>query len=144
MTLPSSGPISVAQIATEYNLSQPVTFPNDLWGKPQMPSSGALTIPTDFYGKSNVIFTPNGGTVTNEPPYPAFAFIQLSCNLSATWTYGALPSGIVANHASGFVGTSINFTGTIRDEVLHTFGVTGVSSGVTKNFTLNMLTSAAP
>ena len=52
MTLPSSGSISIAQIATELGLSLPLSLDDSrvraLAGKP----SGSLTMPNDFWGKS--------------------------------------------------------------------------------------------
>lgn len=52
MTLPASGPLTIAQILAEIGDSFPVTIPNANWrtlaGKP----TGALVIPDDFWGKS--------------------------------------------------------------------------------------------
>lgn len=59
MTLPTSGSISIAQIATELGIALPLNLADSrcvtLAGK-ALP----LTIPTDFYGKSN--FTPSTNT----------------------------------------------------------------------------------
>lgn len=58
MTLPSSGTITLADIATELSVSLPIDL-NDsnvraLAGVP----SGSIVMPTDFYGKSNVDLIP--------------------------------------------------------------------------------------
>lgn len=137
MTLPSSGPISLADAAAEYGLSLPVTLPNSFWGKPGMPSSGPLSLPGDFYGKSNVIFSPDGGTLLATGT--TFASIELTCNFAAVWTYSGGGTGSAVSIASGGSAVTITF-------LLNNFSgfrsafwtVTGTALGVTRNFTVNL------
>ena len=52
MTLPSSGPLSIQQIATEFGGTAPHSL-NEYYGKaPGIPTSGTISI-QDFYGKSS-------------------------------------------------------------------------------------------
>ena len=52
MTLPSSGPITLFQIADEFGLAHNSVFPTAFYGKGGAPSSGPLSF-ADFYGRSN-------------------------------------------------------------------------------------------
>lgn len=52
MTLPSSGPISMAQMRNEYGLGNPVSM-SQFYGKNGLPGSGPIRF-SDFYGKSNI------------------------------------------------------------------------------------------
>lgn len=138
MTLPSSGPISIAQIAAEYLVSLPCVFPTAFHGKPMLPASGPLTIPTDFYGKSNIVFTPDGGLVQNFGVN--FASVVLQCNFAAVWTYTGGGFGSSVSLASGASGTQITFSvsapaGATRNG---NWTVTGVFGGITRNFTVDV------
>jgi hypothetical protein len=53
-TLPSSGPISLNDITTEFGLPSNATFPGAFYGLGGAPSSGALSL-QDFYGRSAYI-----------------------------------------------------------------------------------------
>jgi len=82
MTLPSSGPISLGQIADEFSISRQAGFPSAYYGKGGAPSSGPLSF-ADFYGRSAYIppslsvspntaqgfasAPPNSGVVTTNP-----------------------------------------------------------------------------
>lgn len=65
MTLPTSGSISMSQIAAELGLAMPISLTDTavrtLAGKP----TGAVSMPTDFYGKSNGGVTITVGARTN-------------------------------------------------------------------------------
>ena len=67
MTLPSSGSISIAQIATELGVSLPLdlnsTIARGLAGVP----TGNVVMPTDFYGKSTL------SAYINESSFSGFA-----------------------------------------------------------------------
>lgn len=137
MTLPSSGPITLEQAAAEYGLSLPVVLPNSFWGKPGMPSSGPLTLPGDFYGKSNVIFTPNGGSAFNAGT--TFASVTLECNFAAVWTFSGGGTGSSVSIASGDTATSITFSLTNFSGFRSAYWtVTGTALGVTREFTVEL------
>ena len=51
MTLPSSGPISINDIAAEFGLPSNSVFPTAFYGLGGAPSSGPLSF-SDFYGRS--------------------------------------------------------------------------------------------
>lgn len=65
MTLPSSGQITIAMIATELGVSLPLDLNasnvRTLAGKP----TGNVVMPTDFYGKSSTDYVPNSFDVLN-------------------------------------------------------------------------------
>lgn len=137
MTLPSSGPITLAQAAAEYGLSPPVVLPNSFWGKPGMPSSGPLTLPGDFYGKSNVIFAPDGGTLLATGT--TIASIEITCNFAAVWTYSGGGTGSAVSIPSGGSAVTITFSLTNFSGFRSAFWtVTGTALGVTRNFTVNL------
>ena len=141
MTLPSSGPISLTQIAAEFGVALPARLPTNFYGKPGVPSSGALAM-TQFRGLSNATFTPDGGSMT-ESGYIEVS-VTLSCSIPAlwTWTKTSSPSPYsFASLASGSTNTDITFTA-IADRVPSvdaTFSVTGVAGGLTRTFTVRLL-----
>jgi hypothetical protein len=79
-------------------------------------ASGAISL-SSFYGKSNVSFSPNGGTSSGSrvtlSDYRAFgtASVTVTCTQSATWTYARVNGDFgSANVASGGTGTTITFS----------------------------------
>jgi len=141
MTLPSSGPISINDVCAEYGVPNNTPFPSGFYGKPGFPSSGPWGL-SDCYGLSNVVFTPDGGSAAGSAP-SGTASVTLSCNFAATWTYSissGTSTGTSVSIGSGGSATSITFnlaapgTGT-RTTV---WTVTGVSNGVTRNFTVTL------
>jgi hypothetical protein len=54
MTLPTSGPISIDMICTEFSLPNNSVFPTAFYGKGGAPASGPLSL-EDFYGRSAVL-----------------------------------------------------------------------------------------
>lgn len=131
MTLPSSGPLKLSQIAAEFGVSLPCVFPDDFYGKPGVPTSGALSF-SDFYGLSNVLFTPDGGAVSSGKD----GILTLTCNRPAVWTFpvtGSIPSGSTA--------TSVTFTTT--SIFPFDFTCTGTALGVTRTFAVHMFFSDA-
>ena len=74
MALPSSGAISIGDIATEFGGSAPHSL-SEYYGKGNAPSSGAISIADDFYGTSNVTYiSASGGTVTTSGNYKIHTF----------------------------------------------------------------------
>lgn len=144
MTLPGSGALSLNDIIAEFGLASDATFPTEFYGLGGAPSSGALSF-SDFYGRSNVIFTPDGGSVGASGL--GGASYTLTCNKTATWTftYTGSPNGS-SNPLSGGAGTSIIFTiftdgSTTESGVWH---VTGVSGNVTRTFTVSLTANGVP
>lgn len=56
MALPSSGPLSMAQIATEFGGAVPHSLSEYYGAAAGVPTSGQISI-SDFYGKSNIVAT---------------------------------------------------------------------------------------
>lgn len=154
MTLNGSGPLSIGNgvagqdIALEFGLPSSTPFPSGFYGKGGAPSSGALAF-SDFYGRSGVLFTPDGGNVSVTDFTSVSA--TLSCTAPATWTYTRTSgadgySG--ANLPSGSSATSIifgcNTTSSGGKEIARSasWTVSGTAGGVTRNFTVSL--SAQP
>jgi len=136
MTLPASGAISLFQVADEFGLPRDTAFPAGFYGKGGAPSSGALGF-SDFYGRSNVTFTPDGGSVTDTQGGSVSA--TLLCSEAATWTYsGGGPGGSVSI-ISGASATSITFSVTAGATDI-TLGWTahGQAGAVGRDFTLSL------
>lgn len=137
MTLPSSGPISIAQVAAEYGLPANTPFPSGFYGRPGFPGSGAFSL-SQCYGLSNVNFSPDGGNVAGSAVGSATATV--TCNLPAVWTYTGGGTGGSVDVASGGTATSITFTVVApgAPDVTRTWSLTGVSNGVTRNFSVSV------
>lgn len=140
MTLPASGPLTISQIAAEFGVALPCVFPDDFYGKPGVPNSGALSI-SQFYSLSNATFTPDGGALSDEGS--AFASVQLNCTAAAVWTYAGGGGGSFVSLASGSADTSIvfslsNFT---QSELTAAWTVTGTAGNVSRSFMVSLLTT---
>ena len=61
MALPSSGPLSLSQIQTEFGGTNPISLSEYYGADTGVPASGALTV-SDFYGANAV------------PPYPTIEY----------------------------------------------------------------------
>lgn len=116
MTLPASGSISTAQIQAEVGDAGSITIPDantrTLTGK----STGAIILPTDFYGKT---FGGGGGGTTYIPVAGSYSdgdFDTISYSVTAsvsvawTWSASGTTTGLSSNRTSGSSGTSIIFT----------------------------------
>jgi hypothetical protein len=139
MTLPTSGPLTISQIAAEFGVALPCAFPSAFYGKAGLPSSGELTLPGDFYGLSDAaLFSPDGGTVDDSNV--GIAAVTLFCTETATWTYTGGGSGSFASLASGASGTSIQFTCSAPPSGirLRTFVVQGVAGAVVRDFVVQL------
>jgi len=144
MTLQSSGAISLNDITAEFGLAADSVFPTKFYGLGGAPASGALSF-ADFYGRSNVIFTPDGGDLSDSGL--GGVNMTLSCNKTATWTYtySGSPNGS-SSPLSGGSGTSVVFSiytdGSTTES--GTWQVTGVSGGVTRTYTVSLTANAVP
>jgi hypothetical protein len=139
LTLVASGPISIYDIADEFQLAHNAIWPGAFYGLGGAPASGALAL-RDFYGRSNVIFTPDGGSVSASAT--GTVAITLTCNKAATWTFSP-PAGVSYSVNPGAAATSIRFSQNLQTDGTLSFDVRGVSGNVTRDFTLN-LTSRSP
>lgn len=135
MTLPASGPMSISMMAAEFGVALPCVFPRDFYGKPGIPASGPLKF-SDFYGKSNVVFTPNGGEVYDYGS--TSASVILVCNQSAIWTYTG--GGGTVSRASGTAGNSITFSVSSPAFSYRSanYAVSATAMGVTRSFTVTL------
>lgn len=147
MTLQSSGAISLGNVNTELGRSSTATISlgetavRTLAGV----SSGAIAL-SSLYGKSNVSFTPNGGTSAGAPVSLSdfgtlTASKTITCTQAATWTWSR-SSGTsgTANVTSGSSATSITFTlnttgFTFRES---TFTLTATAGGITRYYVITL------
>lgn len=111
-------------------------------------SSGAISL-SNFYGKSNVTFTPDGGTSSGSPYVIAisdtgYCEVTISCNQTAVWNWVKSGSSAgIANVANGGSATSITFSisaGSVSRSA--SFSVNGVANGVTRYYTVNITAEA--
>lgn len=87
----------------------------------------------------STLFAPDGGTVSNSGSIPGSTSVTLSCSVPATWTFGTLPANCSSSGPSGTVSNSIVFTFTLSaGSGSRSIPVTGVASGITRNFTVNL------
>jgi hypothetical protein len=147
MTLPA-GTISMSQVNTELGRSSTAaislgeTAVRTLAGV----ASGTISM-SNLQGKSNVTFTPDGGTagspasIGDFATYPASASRTITSSQTATWTWtrsGSTQGG--ASIASGGTGTSITFTLPSSNTAPRstTYSVSATASGVTKYWTVTL------
>jgi len=112
MTLPSSGPITLFQIADEFGLPHNAVFPTAFYGKGGAPSSGPLSF-ADFYGRSNY---------TLSAPRNTISVTGLNASDSVVIT-STVPTTF------GFTGTTSRATGVQNDSTHATVAVNTPSSG---------------
>lgn len=141
MTLQSSGPISIDEIAAEFGLANNSVFPTAFYGKGGAPSSGALSF-ADFYSRSGVVFDPDGGAVGGTGQYSAT--VTLTCSPAATWTYTGGGTGSSVDIGSGATATSITFSLNALGNIgsaspgSAAFTVNGTSGGVSRDFAVSL------
>lgn len=141
MTLPT-GTISMSQVNTELGRSSTASISlgesavRALAGVP----SGAISM-DNLRGKSNVAFTPDGGTTSGAPvlledTQQFSASVSIECSQLATWTWTKTGSTFgFASLASGSSGSIITFY--LETETQYrtcVFNVTGVAGGVTRYY----------
>lgn len=147
MTLQSSGAISLGNVNTELGRSSTATISlgetavRTLAGV----SSGAIAL-SNLYGKSNVSFSPDGGTSAGAPVYLSdfgilYASVQITCSQPAVWTWSELGYG-TASVASGGTASSIVFE--VEASVFggargSTFTVQATAGGITRYWTVDLL-----
>lgn len=152
MTLQSSGAISLGDVNVELgrsstaNISLGETAVRTLAGV----ASGAISL-SNLYGKSNVSFSPDGGTSSGSPVVinaNDFSSVQvvISCTESAVWTWTRTPNIGTCNVASGNSSTSITMTlttapvsGGTRST---TYTLSATAGGITRYWTVNLTAEA--
>lgn len=158
MTLQTSGAIKFSEIQTEFGGSNPISLSEYYAGGSYVPSSTSGTngaVPSSgtiamskFYGTSDVVFTPDGGSSAGSPTtlsafatYPDVASRTISCNQTATWTWTKTgDTGSGASIASGGTGTSITFNQNPSNinPRSSTFTVSATAGGVTRYWTVQL------
>jgi hypothetical protein len=109
-------------------------------------ASGAIVMPTNFYGKSNVSFDPDGGAsagtavfLSDEVLGTGTATITITCTQSAVWTYtrsgsfGTPPTG--SQTATSLTFSLTNSTAFFRGS---TWTVSATAGGVTKYWNVQL------
>ena len=136
MTLPSSGPLSISQIAGEFGVALPCVFPDAFYGKPGVPASGTLSL-SQFYGLSNVLFSPDGGTISDSSI--GTSSLTLYCTVPATWTF-SLPPNVSASIASGATSPFVTFSLPAPGVGIRarSVSVSGVASGILRSFSVEL------
>lgn len=146
MALPASGPISLANVNVELGLGSTTTISlnqtnvRTLAGK----ASGTISM-SDLLGKSNVTFTPAGGTsagaavALSNSGGPGSVSVTISCSTSASWTYTR--SGSFGTPATGSTtATSVTFvilnnTTSVRSS---SWTVSATAGGITRYWTVQI------
>lgn len=152
MVLPSSGPISLGQVATEFGGTTPHSL-SEYYGKATgIPASGTISL-FDFYGKALITSPPTwissatlgsyavnstfninlrAGTAslpltyTLVAPIPSFGQIRTNAaNSNTIDLYGTVPKGITPN---GTTSWNIRATDATGQNVLRTFNMTTTST----------------
>lgn len=160
MTLPTSGPLTLADIQTEFGGSNPISLSEYYAGgvdgyvpagtsgtNGPVPSSGTISI-SNFYGTSALSFFPAGGTSAGSPQtlsvedfWPATAVQLITCSQSATWVWSSTGTGTLSSTvASGGSATSIEFTLTGQSGFIRTRVITlsGTAAGVTRYWSITL------
>ena len=150
MTLQSSGAISLGNVNTELGRSSTAaislgeTAVRALAGV----SSGAIAL-SNLYGKSNVSFSPVGGTsagtaqaLSDLTTYPGTASVTITCNQSATWTWTRSGSFGNASVTNGGTGTSITFSMSSSNTAFRStvYTVSATAGGVTRYWSVQLQT----
>lgn len=132
MTLPSSGTITLGQVASEFGTSASMSAVRGKGGTP----TGTISL-SNFYGKSNITFSPSGNQTAGGN---GNTYITLSCSQTATWTWSGFPANSVytsTNISNGGSATAVQFrvgatAATGEKDIV--FSVTGVAGGVSKSW----------
>ena len=148
MALQTTGPISFANINTELGVASTTTRSlNDTTSRTLAGVATGTISMSNFYGKSAVSWSPDGGTsgpgvtLSDWAAGGNDASVTITCNQSATWTY--FESGqpdAYASIASGNSATSITFTLPNFGFSIYNsyFSVSSTAGGVTRYWTVNL------
>lgn len=149
MALQTSGAISLSNVNVELGRSSTAqislgeTAVRNLAGV----ASGAISL-SNLYGKSNVSFTPSGGTSAASPEYvgsyefyPTSASILIACTQTATWTWTRTGASVAtASVASGGSASSITFSMPSAQFLQRsaTFTVSATAGGITRYWVVQL------
>jgi hypothetical protein len=117
MALPSTGPISLANVNVELGLSSTTTISLNQTNVRTLAgvASGTISM-SDLRGKSaGGTFDPDGGTTVGEAVFvddygETYAELTISCTQNAVWTYSGGGTGASVSVTSGGTATSITFS----------------------------------
>lgn len=154
MTLPSSGPLSLFDIKGEFGGSAAPALQDYYAGGAfvpagttgtggPIPSSGGISIQA-FYGSSNVIFSPAGGSSGSpniiDSSGSTNTSVSISCNRSATWNWSLSGSTRATSSVpNGGSSTFITFSlSTTKPSYSSTFNVSATVGGTTKYWIINL------
>jgi hypothetical protein len=156
MPLNSSGPISIggstAGQSINLELGRSATAQSNLNESALRTlagvASGSISL-SNFYGKANVAFTPDGGTSAGSPVYLSDlkifsdqASVTIECNQSATWTWTRAGSFGTASVASGSASPSISFVMSSSSTNFRStvFTVSATAGGITRYWSVQLQT----
>lgn len=145
MALPSTGPISLANVNVELGLSSTTTISLNQTDVRTLAgvASGTISM-SDLRGKSNVTFNPAGGASAGEAEslYAAgqdYAEVTIECSQSATWYYSGGGSGGIVSRSSGTSGTFIVFSvSTTGNPKYPSWSVYATAGGITRYWTVDL------
>lgn len=156
MPLNSSGPISIggstAGQSINLELGRSATAQSNLNESALRTlagvASGTISL-SNFYGKANVSFTPDGGTSAGAPVYLSDlqlfsnqASVTISCNQSAVWTWTRSGTFGTASVATGGSATSISFVMSSSSTNFRStvFTVSATAGGITRYWSVQLQT----
>jgi len=156
MPLNSSGPISIggstAGESINLELGRSATAQSNLNESDLRTlagvASGAISL-SNFYGKANVAFTPDGGAsagtavfLSMMATYPDVVAVTIECNQSAIWTWTRSGSSGVSSVASGDSSTSISFVMSSSSTQFRstTYTVSATAGGITRYWSVQLET----
>ena len=146
MPLPSSGPLSLNDIQTEFGGTNPISLSEYYAGGANVPagttgtfgavpSSGAISI-RNFYGTSKIVYRLDSGTYSDFAVSPLDAQTTLFVGSDGSLDIGTFNSGVLANY------NWITPTATASTHFVRLTPTSGTFSGSTTSAWLALTTSA--
>jgi hypothetical protein len=156
MPLNSSGPISIggstAGQSINLELGRSATAQSNLNESALRTLAGVASGPislSNFYGKANVAFTPDGGASAGAAValgdfkiFPDQASVTIECNQTATWTWTRSGTFGTASVASGGSSTSISFVMSSSNTNFRStvYTVSATAGGITRYWSVQLQT----